>query len=210
VVFAVAAIAIGALVPAAVMSIAAANRFTRNIYKQYFRPNCTDREESRTAKLASLVVKFGALVFIILLPTKYAINLQLLGGVWIIQILPAVAVGLYTRWLHRWALLLGWAVGMVSGTAMAVSQNFTSVYPLQLAGATIPGYAAFYAIILNFIVAIVGTWVLNGLSVAPGRDETAAVDYTALSPEPTLPGPSPARPGSSGRGSAARSPANTG
>jgi solute:Na+ symporter, SSS family len=34
-----AAIGIGALVPAAIMSIAAANTFTRNIYKEYFRPD---------------------------------------------------------------------------------------------------------------------------------------------------------------------------
>jgi SSS family solute:Na+ symporter len=32
------AIVIGALVPAAIMSIAAANLFTRNIWKEYFRP----------------------------------------------------------------------------------------------------------------------------------------------------------------------------
>ena len=91
----------------------------------------------RSAKLISLVVKAGALFFIVFLPTPFAINLQLLGGVWIIQILPAVVVGLYTRWFHRWALLVGWAVGMITGTAMAVSQNFASVYPLQLFGTTI-------------------------------------------------------------------------
>ena len=38
-----AAIAIGALVPAAIMSIAAANLFTRNIYKAYFRPDATPK-----------------------------------------------------------------------------------------------------------------------------------------------------------------------
>ena len=112
--FAFAAIAIGALVPASIMSIAAANLFTRNIWREYIRPELTDREESQVAKLTSLVVKAGALLFIVFLPTAYAINLQLLGGVWIIQILPAVVVGLYTRWLHRWALLLGWAVGMLA------------------------------------------------------------------------------------------------
>src|SRR6202165_4727768 len=107
--FAFAAIAIGALVPASIMSIAAANLFTRNIWREYVRPNLTDRDESQMAKLTSLVVKAGALLFIVFLPTQYAINLQLLGGVWIIQIFPAVVVGLYTRWLHRTALLIGWA-----------------------------------------------------------------------------------------------------
>jgi solute:Na+ symporter, SSS family len=179
--FAFAAIAIGALVPASIMSIAAANLFTRNIYREYFHRRLTDREESNVAKLTSLVVKFGALVFIIFLPTQYAINLQLLGGVWIIQTLPAIVIGLYTRWLHRWALLIGWAVGMLTGTAMAVSQNFTSVYPLPLFGATVPGYAALYALIVNLVVAVVLTWVFNAMTVSAGKDETVEMDYTASS-----------------------------
>ena len=179
--FAFAAIAIGALVPASIMSIAAANLFTRNIYREYFHRRLTDREESNVAKLTSLVVKFGALVFIIFLPTQYAINLQLLGGVWIIQTLPAIVIGLYTRWLHRWALLIGWAVGMLTGTAMAVSQNFTSVYPLPLFGVTVPGYAALYALIVNLVVALILTWVFNAMTVSAGKDETVEMDYTASS-----------------------------
>jgi solute:Na+ symporter, SSS family len=182
--FAFAAIAIGALVPASIMSIAAANLFTRNIWREYFRPNISDRDESQAAKLVSLVIKAGALFFIVFLPTPFSINLQLLGGVWIIQILPAVVVGLYTRWFHRWALLAGWALGMITGTAMAVSQNFASVYPLQVGGITIPGYAALYAVALNFVVAIVGTFVLNAMSVSAGADHTAPLDYTSMSLEP--------------------------
>jgi SSS family solute:Na+ symporter len=79
-----AAIGIGALVPAAIMSIAAANLFTRNIYREFFHRNASDRQESRMAKWMSLIVKFGALIFILLLPSQYAIQLQLLGGIWII------------------------------------------------------------------------------------------------------------------------------
>src|ERR1051326_5472641 len=62
--FAFGAIAIGALVPASIMSIAAANLFTRNIWREYVNPSVTDRQEANIAKLTSLVVKFGALVFI--------------------------------------------------------------------------------------------------------------------------------------------------
>ena len=40
-VVAFAAIAIGALVPAAIMSIAASNLWTRNIYREFIRPDCT-------------------------------------------------------------------------------------------------------------------------------------------------------------------------
>src|ERR687886_498411 len=172
--------AVVALVKDVIMSIAAANLFTRNVYREYFHRRITDREESNVAKLTSLVVKFGALVFIIFLPTQYAINLQLLGGVWIIQTLPTIVIGLYTRWLHRWALLIGWAIGMLAGTAMAVSQNFTSVYPLQLGGVSIPGYAALYALILNLAVTVVLTWVFNAMTVESGRDETAEQDYSAV------------------------------
>ncbi|MDE1940430.1 MAG: sodium:solute symporter, partial [Alphaproteobacteria bacterium] len=50
-----AAIAIGALVPAAIMSIASANLFTRNVYKEYINPNCTDAQESQMAKVVSLI-----------------------------------------------------------------------------------------------------------------------------------------------------------
>lgn len=115
-----------------------------------------------------------------LFPARYAINLQLLGGVWIIQTLPAIVIGLYTRWLHRWALLLGWAVGMVIGTLMAVALQFNSaVYPLQIGGAVIPGYAALYALAANLIVAVGATVVMRMLSVAPGRDRTRELDYTA-------------------------------
>src|SRR3954469_16251199 len=51
--FAFAAIAIGALVPAAVMSIGAANLFTRNFWKPYVNPAVTAQGEAKVAKLVS-------------------------------------------------------------------------------------------------------------------------------------------------------------
>src|SRR6476620_2907151 len=80
-----AAVAIGALVPAAIMSIAAANTFTRNIYREWIRPAATHAEEARVSKLVSLVVKAFALVFVLTLDKQNAINFQLLGGIWILQ-----------------------------------------------------------------------------------------------------------------------------
>jgi SSS family solute:Na+ symporter len=174
-----AAIAIGALVPAAIMSIAAANLFTRNIYKEYFNPNCTTEQESKVAKLVSLLVKVGALVFVVFLPLDFAINLQLLGGVWILQTLPAIIIGLYTRWFHRAALLLGWLAGMVTGTWMVASLGFKGAgYPLHLFGTTITGYAAIWALIVNLAVAVVFTLIFNALGVAKGKDATTPTDYT--------------------------------
>ena len=99
--FAFAAIAIGAIIPVAIMSIAAANLFTRSIYKEYLRPGATDYQEARMARLVSLVVKAGALVFVVSVDTAQTLDLQLLGGVWILQTLPAVIFGLYTDWLDQ-------------------------------------------------------------------------------------------------------------
>ena len=96
--FCFAAIALGALVPAAVMSIGAANTFTRNVWKPFIHPQMTAREESFLAKLVSLIVKIGALLVIFFMPTQFALDLQLLGGVWMIQIFPAMVFGLYGRW----------------------------------------------------------------------------------------------------------------
>jgi solute:Na+ symporter, SSS family len=181
--FAFAAITIGALVPASIMSIATANLYTRNIHRIYFRPDCTKAEQSKIAKIASLVVQLGALGFILFLPEKYAIQLQLLGGVWIIHTLPAVVLGVYTSWLHRHALLIGWAAGIVSGTAMVASLGFsTSVFPLQLAGLTIPTYAALASLIINLVVTVVFTWLFNVAHAARGRDGTIDVDYQEATP----------------------------
>ena len=173
-----AAIAIGALVPAAIMSIAAANIFTRNIWREFLNPACTDAEEAGVAKIVSLVVKLGALFFIIFLPQQYAIQLQLLGGVFIIQTAPAVMLGLFTRVFNGWALLAGWAVGIASGTWMAGTLGFKSTtYSLHLFGIVMPGYAALYSLILNLAVSAVLSLLLNAVASDRHRDVTVLEDY---------------------------------
>jgi len=172
-----AAIAIGALVPAAIMSIAAANLYTRNIHREFINPNPTDQQEARMAKWVSMIVKLGALVFILFVPTEYAIQLQLLGGIWIIQTLPAVMLGVFTRWFNSWALLLGWAIGTFAGTAMAIAAHLKPTYPLEIGGYTLPGYTAFYTVILNLLVAAVLTPIFRGKE-APA-DATVPADYHA-------------------------------
>ena len=173
-----AAVGIGALVPAAIMSIAAANLYTRNIHREFINKNPTDREEAQMAKWVSLIVKFGALVFIVFVPSQYAIYLQLLGGILIVQTLPSVMLGVYTRWFNDWALLIGWAVGTVAGTWMFVAANLTPNYPLAIGGFTFPGYTALYTVILNLIVTIVLTLLFNAMNAAT-VDETVAADYRA-------------------------------
>jgi len=174
-----AAIAIGALVPAAIMSIACANLFTRNIYREFFKPDCTPAHESQVAKIVSLFVKAGALVFVLEGQATTAVELQLLGGIWIIQTLPSVFLGLYTRWLHPRALLIGWMAGILAGTAMAAASGFkASVYVLHLGAFDLPCYAALSSLILNLAVSVALSAVLNAM---PGTrsDATLAEDYAA-------------------------------
>jgi SSS family solute:Na+ symporter len=174
-----AAIGIGALVPAAIMSIAAANLYTRNIHREFINKNPTDKQEAQMAKWVSLIVKFGALIFIVFVPTQYAIQLQLLGGIWIIQTLPAVLLGVYTRWFNDWALLIGWAAGIIAGTAMAIAAHLTPTYPLAFGGWTFPGYTAFYTVILNLVVTCALTPVFNGMTKRVRVDATRHADYFA-------------------------------
>src|SRR5258705_9025584 len=167
-----AAIGIGALVPAAIMSIASANLYTRNIYREFLHPTCTPKQESQMAKWGSLVVKGGALVFILFVPTQYAIQLQLLGGIWIIQTAPAVILGAYTRWFDAWALLIAWAVRTAVGTWMAVEVNFAAVYPLTIGGFGLPGDSALYTVILNLGIATALTPIFRGLAAGHPVDLT--------------------------------------
>jgi SSS family solute:Na+ symporter len=186
-----AAIVIGALVPASIMSIGAANLFTRNLYRQYLRPTYSPREEATTAKTFSLFVKVGARAFI-LTPglTTYVISLTVLAVVWIIQTLPAVLIGLYTRWFHRWALLAGWAAGMVTGTWMMASQGYKLTYPLAIGSGTAPilVYPGIAALVVNLVVSVAFTLVLSIVRLPRGQDHTAPSDYkTAVLQRATLP-----------------------
>ena len=189
---ALAAIAIGALVPAAIMSIAAANMFTRNIYRDFLRPDVDPKTEAKVSKIVSLVVKVGALIFVIAMDQSAAINMQLLGGIWILQTFPAVVAGLYTRWFDRWALLAGWAAGIAFGTASAYNvinpvthAHFGgSVAPLP--GTDFTVYIAVSAFVLNLVVAVVLTLVLRALKVPQGEDRTRRSDYGADETDPKV------------------------
>lgn len=179
--FCLAAVAIGALVPAAIMSIAASNLFTRNLYGAVARRKMLPAQESAMAKIVSLVVKFGALVFVLYLPTPYAIEMQLLGGIWMCQLVPSIVIGVFSRWFHPWALLAGWAAGMASGTAMAAELHLkSSVYPLHLPawlGGTWAMYAAVPALLLNLAISAVLTVLFRSISWNSGVDSTDASAY---------------------------------
>ncbi|MFG1777124.1 monocarboxylate uptake permease MctP [Micromonospora sp. NPDC049048] len=185
-----AAIGIGALVPAAIMSIAAANLFTRNIYKEYLKRDASPAQEANVSKITSLVVKVGAVACIVFLDPQFSIDLQLIGGVIILQTLPAVALGLYTRWFHRGALIGGWVAGMGLGMWMLYQipnaatgrRHFGgSAFPLADFGFDTPKtiYVGIVAVLVNLAVAALLTVVLRAAKVRDGGDGTTSDDYFA-------------------------------
>jgi SSS family solute:Na+ symporter len=92
----------------------------------------------------------------------YALQFQLLGGLWMIQVLPSVILGLYLRMLNGWALLAGWAVGTAVGTWMASTTSFkAAVFTLSLAGVSFPGYIAVWALLANVAVSVALSVVLK-------------------------------------------------
>jgi len=151
--FAFAALAIGALVPAAVMSIGASNLFTRNFWKAYVNPSVTPKQEAGVAKITSLVVKFGALLVIVYLPTQFALDLQLLGGLWILQTLPALIFGLFTRWFTAPALLAGWAAGLFGGTYVTWTDGLKPLHLVSVGDFSATVYVGLLALIANIAVA---------------------------------------------------------
>jgi solute:Na+ symporter, SSS family len=171
------AIAIGALVPAAIMAIASANIFTRDIWTQFVTAP-GDHSEMLAAKLFALFMVVGAVVFILVMPATYAVQLQLLGGMWIIQTFPAVVLSVFTRFFNGWALLVGWAVGICTATWLAALNHFTgSIWAFHVLGYTMPSYIAFATVLLNAAVAAVLSPVFNAISSDRMSDETAAADY---------------------------------
>jgi SSS family solute:Na+ symporter len=200
-----AAIGIGALVPAAIMSIAAANLWTRNIYVEYINKDATPKQEALSSKLASLVVKLGALLAILALDPQFSIDLQLIGGIIILQTLPAVALGLYTRWIHRWGLIAGWAAGMAVGfwTTFQIQQTLVnpdktitivkahfggSGFPLSKLGFDTKWsiYAGFLALVANLLVCAIATLVLRALKAPEGEDRTKPDEYFADRSDPRV------------------------
>ena len=193
-----AAIAIGALVPAAIMAIAAANLWTRNVYKEYIKPDATPAQEAQMSKIASLVVKLGALLAILVIDPQFSIDLQLIGGVIILQTLPSVGLGLLSNWFHRGGLIAGWIAGMLvgfwtlwvtpavtytaAGQPTVTKEHFGgSAFALSKLGfdTKLTIYAGFVAIIVNVLVAILATLILRRANVEDGVDETQPTQYVA-------------------------------
>ena len=116
-----------------------------------------------------------------------------------------MALGLYTRWFHRWGLIAGWVAGMAvgfwttfqiqqkvfnaDGTITIAKEHFGgSGYPLSELGldTTWSIYAGFLALLANLLVAVVATLVFRAMKVPEGDDATKADEYFADQGDPRL------------------------
>ncbi len=170
--FAFLGIFIGGLVPAAIMAISQANLLTRNIIKE-FKPDLSPASEAKIAKWSSVIFKFLALGFVFLVPETYSIQLQLLGGILIVQTLPPVFIGLYTKWLNKNALIAGWFVGTVSGIYFVLQANaghaIVTTFMKTPYGLL---YVALVALLLNLAVTVLWSAVAGALK-APEKQRPA-------------------------------------
>ncbi|MBV8153936.1 MAG: sodium:solute symporter [Candidatus Eremiobacteraeota bacterium] len=157
-----AAVVIGALVPAAIMCIGAANLFASNVFRTF----SAERSpvETRVAKLLTLGMCAAALAVIFFVRVPYVIDFQLLGGALMLQIFPAFVLGLWTRALHPKALLAGWGCGLVASCTMAFASGFGSNYTLHVFGTSLTGFIALYALVVNLLVSMTVTVVLRTVS----------------------------------------------
>ncbi len=152
---------VGGMVPAALMAIAGANLLARNVVKE-FKPKMTEKNETRLAQWFSAALKFIALGFVFIAPLTYAIQLQLLGGIIILQILPAVFLGLFTHKLDWKALILGWFAGEAAGIWLTLeANNFAALKASSFATPLGPIYIGIISLAINLVVALVLSGVIN-------------------------------------------------
>ena len=153
---------VGGLVPAAIMAMSQASLLTRNIIKE-IKPSMPASSEIRITKISSTAFKFIALGFVFVVPATYAISLQLLGGILIVQILPAVFFGLYVKSsLRKEPLIVGLLVGIFSGIYMVEYTNNYGALTSSLFHTTFGSlYVAVIALVFNLIISFGGSAIMN-------------------------------------------------
>jgi SSS family solute:Na+ symporter len=165
--FAFLGIFIGGLVPASIMAISQANLLTRNVVK-VAKPNLDPKTEARLSKWFSVMFKFIALLFIFAISSTYSLELQLVGGIIILQTLPAIFIGMYTKRLNKYAVGIGWAAGMILGIYLLIDANFiighlpsleTTFFKFSTPFSFL--YIGLIALLLNLLIAIVGSLILQ-------------------------------------------------
>ncbi len=178
--FAFLGIFIGGLVPAAIMSIASANLFIRNVVKPYKKVPLEPKKETFWAKIITIIFIFLAVGFTLVINDTFAIQLQLLAGGFILETLPALFMGLYMPKLNKHSMMVGWAVGMALDVYMMLDANSfskisTSFFNFGTLGTSeILVFVGIFALMVNVIITIVGTYVARAMGVKNSKEETTA------------------------------------
>jgi SSS family solute:Na+ symporter len=153
--------------------------------------------------VASVVVKVGALAIVVLLDPQFAVDLQLIAGILTLQAAPTIGLGLMNAWFHRWALFAGMLVGLTLGVAMVyqtpqlggadgrtiVREHFGgSSWALANLGldTDVTVYAGLLSVVVNLLIATLGTVILRVIRVARGIDATKPSDYLVNDDGPTV------------------------
>lgn len=136
-----ATVALASLVPASIMVLAASNLFATNILKDWLIPNMSPKNQTLVARWFVFVMTALALVFGILFPNQL-ISLQLEGTSGMVQIIPAIALGIFWRRLSRPAVI----IGLIGGILMVFLNHFTF---------HIHGYDGFWGLLVNLILVLV-------------------------------------------------------
>jgi Na+/proline symporter len=86
------------------------------------------------------------------LPRHFALDLQLLEGLWILQTFPALIFGLYTGWFRAQGLIAGWVAGFSSGIWLAWTNDFKPLHTPHFGSASVTLYSGLLALGANILV----------------------------------------------------------
>ncbi len=150
---------IGGLVPASIMAIASSNLMV-NILRELNMTNPSN--ETNLAKWFSFLFKLIPLMLVFVVPPTFAISLQLLGGIIILQTLPSIFLGLFIKHLNKDALTMGLILGAIFGIYEVLKINhFGPITSTLMPSFMGPIFIGVYALLINLVVVILGTIFLN-------------------------------------------------
>ncbi len=136
--------ALTAMVPAAILILAAATLFAKNFYREMISPAMTDDQVAKLARALVIVITLIALYFAIYSSTTL-VNLLLLGYAGVTQFLPGVVFGLYWGRVTKAGVFTGLATGIALVAYLVLSKQDPFL-----------GFnAGFIALCVNFVLTVI-------------------------------------------------------
>ncbi|AHF97695.1 hypothetical protein DESACE_01000 [Desulfurella acetivorans A63] len=112
------------MIPASIMSIASANLFTRNIYKNLINPNISDSTERIISKVSVAIIILLALYLSLAMSPSFIITLQLMAGSWVVQLFPLIFLPLFTNRVSKIPAGISTIAGIVLTTYILYLGHF--------------------------------------------------------------------------------------